>query len=134
MNIFYRRVHLRSILSKLSHFLLLKRKFFFNSLTKPSNISFVKHFLKSKSFQKTKASSTTTSCETNRGHKIIPNIFSVAMYTRLISRMVLSTHEKSLSTATLRYSCSRKLPKIPRKLLATQQLFLKLILFMDNPF
>ena len=133
MNIFYRRVHLSSILSKLSNFLLLKRKNFFNSLTKPSNISFVKRFLKSKSFQKTKASST-TSCETNRGHKIIPNIFSVAMYTRLISRMVLSTHEKSLSTATLRYSCSRKLPKIPRKLLATQQLFLKLILFMDNPF
>ena len=133
MNIFYRRVHLSSILSKLSHFLLLKRKNFFNSLTKPSNISFVKRFLKSKSFQKTKASST-TSCETNRGHKIIPNIFSVTMYTRLISRMVLSTHEKSLSTATLRYSCSRKLPKIPRKLLATQQLFLKLILFMDNPF
>ena len=133
MNIFYRRVHLSSILSKLSNFLLLKRKNFFNSLPKPSNISFVKRFLKSKSFQKTKASST-TSCETNRGHKIIPNIFSVAMYTRLISRMVLSTHEKSLSTATLRYSCSRKLPKIPRKLLATQQLFLKLILFMDNPF
>ena len=133
MNIFYRRVHLSSILSKLSHFLLLKRKKFFNSLTKPSNISFVKRFLKSKSFQKTKASST-TSCETNRGHKIIPNIFSVTMYTRLISRMVLSTHKKSLSTATLRYSCSRKLPKIPRKLLATQQLFLKLILFMDNPF
>ena len=133
MNIFYRRVHLSSILSKLSHFLLLKRKNFFNSLTKPSNISFVKRFLKSKSFQKTKASST-TSCETNRGHKIIPNIFSVTMYTRLISRMVLSTHEKSLSTATLRYSCSRKLPKIPRKLLANQQLFLKLILFMDNPF
>ena len=133
MNIFYRRVHLSSILSKLSNFLLLKRKNFFNSLPKPSNISFVKRFLKSKSFQKTKASST-TSCETNRGHKIIPNIFSVAMYTRLISRMVLSTHEKSLSRATLRYSCSRKLPKIPRKLLATQQLFLKLILFMDNPF
>ena len=133
MNIFYRRVHLSSILSKLSHFLLLKRKNFFNSLTKPSNISFVKRFLKSKSFQKTKASST-TSCETNRGHKIIPNIFSVTMYTRLISRMVLSTHKKSLSTATLRYSCSQKLPKIPRKLLATQQLFLKLILFMDNPF
>ena len=133
MNIFYRRVHLSSILSKLSNFLLLKRKNFFNSLPKPSNISFVKRFLKSKSFQKTKASST-TSCETNRGHKIIPNIFSVAMYTRLISRMVLSTLEKSLSTATLRYSCSRKLPKIPRKLLATQQLFLKLILFMDNPF
>ena len=133
MNIFYRRVHLSSILSKLSNFLLLKRKNFFNSLPKPSNISFVKRFLKSKSFQKTKASST-TSCETNRGHKIIPNIFSVTMYTRLISRMVLSTHEKSLSTATLRYSCSRKLPKIPRKLLATQQLFLKLILFMDNPF
>ena len=133
MNIFYRRVHLSSILSKLSHFLLLKRKNFFNSLTKPSNISFVKRFLKSKSFQKTKASST-TSCETNRGHEIIPNIFSVTMYTRLISRMVLSTHKKSLSTATLRYSCSQKLPKIPRKLLATQQLFLKLILFMDNPF
>ena len=133
MNIFYRRVHLSSILSKLSHFLLLKRKNFFNSLTKPSNISFVKRFLKSKSFQKTKASST-TSCETNRGHKIIPDIFSVTMYTRLISRMVLSTHKKSLSTATLRYSCSQKLPKIPRKLLATQQLFLKLILFMDNPF
>ena len=133
MNIFYRRVHLSSILSKLSHFLLLKRKIFFNSLTKPSNISFVKRFLKSKSFQKTKASST-TSCETNRGHKIIPDIFSVTMYTRLISRMVLSTHKKSLSTATLRYSCSQKLPKIPRKLLATQQLFLKLILFMDNPF
>ena len=133
MNIFYRRVHLSSILSKLSNFLLLKRKNFFNSLTKPSNISFVKRFLKSKSFQKTKASST-TSCETNRGHKIIPNIFSVTMYTRLISRMVLSTHKKSLSTATLRYSCSQKLPKIPRKLLATQQLFLKLILFMDNPF
>ena len=133
MNIFYRRVHLSSILSKLSHFLLLKRKNFFNSLTKPSNISFVKRFLKFKSFQKAKASST-TSCETNRGHKIIPNIFSVTMYTRLISRMVLSTHKKSLSTATLRYSCSQKLPKIPRKLLATQQLFLKLILFMDNPF
>ena len=133
MNIFYRRVHLSSILSKLSNFLLLKSKNFFNSLPKPSTISFVKRFLKSKSFQKTKASST-TSCETNRGHKIIPNIFSVAMYTRLISRMVLSTHEKSLSTATLRYSCSRKLPKIPRKLLATQQLFLKLILFMDNLF
>ena len=45
------------------------------------------------------------------------------MYTKLISRMVLSTQEKSSSTATLRYSCPRRLPKITRKLFMMQQLF-----------
>ena len=46
--------------------------------------------------------SSTTFWETNRGDKIILNIFGAAMYTKLISRMVLSTQEKSSSKATLR--------------------------------
>ena len=47
MNIVYRRVHLNDILNKLSHFLLLKRKFSYNPATKFSSIYFVKRFLKS---------------------------------------------------------------------------------------
>ena len=43
----YRRVHLRGILSKLGHFLLLKRKFSHDPPTKSSSIYFVKCFLKS---------------------------------------------------------------------------------------
>ena len=46
MNIVYRKVHLSGFLSKLGHFLLLKRKFSCNPATKPSSIYFVKHFLK----------------------------------------------------------------------------------------
>ena len=122
MNIVYRRVHLSGILSKLGHFLLLKRKFSYDPVTIHSSIYFVKRFLKSESFQGLKASST-TSCETNRGDNIILNIFGVAMYSKLISRMVLSTRRKSSSTATLRYSCPRRLPKFPKKLFTTQQLF-----------
>ena len=122
MNIVYPRVHLSGILSKLGHFLLLKRKFSYDPVTIHSSIYFVKRFLKSESFQRLKASST-TSCETNRGDNIILNIFGVAMYSKLISRMVLSTRRKSSSTATLRYSCPRRLPKFPKKLFTTQQLF-----------
>ena len=47
MKIVYRRVHLSGILSKLGHFLLLKRKFSYDPPTKPSSIYFVKRFLKS---------------------------------------------------------------------------------------
>ena len=108
MNIVYPRVHLSGILSKLGHFLLLKRKFSYDPVTIHSSIYFVKRFLKSESFQGLKASST-TSCETNRGDNIILNIFGVAMYSKLISRMVLSTQEKSLPTATLRHSSSWRL-------------------------
>ena len=39
MNIVYGRVHLSGILSKLRHFLLLKRKFSYDPATKPSNVS-----------------------------------------------------------------------------------------------
>ena len=133
MDLVYRRLHLSGILSKLGHFLLLKRKFSYHLATKPSSIYFVKRFLKSKSFQEIKASST-ISCKTNRGDKIILKAFEVGMYTKLISHMVLSTQEKSSSTANLRYSCPRRLPKIPRKLFATQQLFKNMVVVMDNPF
>ena len=57
------------------------------------------------------------------GDKLILNVFGVTMHTKLISHMVLSTQEKDLSTATLRYSYPRRLPKIHRKLFAMQQLF-----------
>ena len=80
MNIVYRRVHLSCILNKLGHFLSLKGKLSSDPETKPSNvrIDFVKSFLKSHSFQETRASST-VSCETNRADKIILNIFGAAM-------------------------------------------------------
>ena len=73
----YLRVDLSGFLSKLGHFLLLKRKSCFDSATKLSNVSiyFVKSFLKS---HETKACST-ISCEINKGDKIILNIFGVAM-------------------------------------------------------
>ena len=74
--IVYYRIHLSDIFAKLSHFLLLKLKFYCFRLM----IYFVRSFLKSHSFQVTKP---------NR------NIFVAAMSTRLISRMVLSTQEKS---------------------------------------
>ena len=47
MDIVCRRVHLSGILSRLGHFLLLKRKFSYNPAKKPSSIYFVKRFLKS---------------------------------------------------------------------------------------
>ena len=122
MSIVYHEVHLSAILSKLDHFLLLNRKLSYDPATKPSRIYFVKRFLKYQSFQEIKASST-TSCKTNSGDKIILKIFDVAMYRKLIGRMVLSTQEISSSTANLRYSCPGRLPKIPRKLFATQQHF-----------
>ena len=122
MKIVYRRVHLSGILSKLGHFLLLEWKFSYDLATKPSSIYFVKRFLKSWSFQEINAAST-TSCETNRGDKIILNIFGVVMYTKLISHMVLSTQEKSSSTATLRNNCPWRLPKFNRKLFVTKQLY-----------
>ena len=80
MNIVYRRVHVSCILNKLGHFLFLKEKLSSDPETKPSNvrINFVKSFLKSHSFQETRASST-VSCETNRADKIILNIFGAAM-------------------------------------------------------
>ena len=80
MNIVYRRFHLSGILTKLGHFLLLKRKFYNDLATKPSNASiyFVKSFLKSHSFQEARASSTVSS-EANSADKIILNIFGVAM-------------------------------------------------------
>ena len=121
-NIVYRKVHLSGFLSKLGHFLLLKRKFSYNPATKPSSVYFVKRLLKSWSSQEIKASST-NSCDSNEGDKIILKIFGIAIYSKLISRMVLSTQEKCLSAATLRYSCSLSLPKIPRKLFAMQQIF-----------
>ena len=98
MNIVYRRVHLSGILSKLGHFLLLK--FSYDPATKPSSIYFVKRFLKCWSFQEIKASSA-SSCEANRGDKIILNIFGVAMYTKLISGMVLSTQQPLWGIAVL---------------------------------
>ena len=75
MNIVYRIVHLNGILNKLGHFLLLKRKFPYDLVTKPLNVSiyFVKSFLKSHSFQETRETSTIF-CETNRADKIIPNM------------------------------------------------------------
>ena len=71
MHIVYGRVHLSGILSKLGHFLLLKRKFSYDPAIKPSNASiyFVKSFLKSHSFQEIKVSNT-ISCETNREDKV----------------------------------------------------------------
>ena len=54
MNIVYPRVHLSGILSKLGHFLLLKRKFSYDPPTKSSSIYFVKRFLKSFIFKKQK--------------------------------------------------------------------------------
>ena len=71
--IVYYRIHLSDIFAKLSHFLLLIYCF-------RLMIYFVGSFLKSHSFQVTKP---------NR------NIFVAAMSARVISRMVLSTQEKS---------------------------------------
>ena len=67
-------------LTKLGHFILLKRKFSHDPATKPLNgsIYFLKNILKFHNFQETRASSTVAS-ETNRANKIILNIFGVAM-------------------------------------------------------
>ena len=54
------------------------------------------------------------------------------MYKKLISHIFLSTQEKSSSTATLRYSCPWRLPKIPRNYLRRSN-FLELVLVMENP-
>ena len=70
MNIVYRRVHLSRILTKLAHFLLLKRKFSYDPVTKSSTVD--KSFLKFHSFQEARASSTISS-ETNKADKIILN-------------------------------------------------------------
>ena len=80
MNIAYRSFHLSSILTKLDHFMLLKKNILMISVTKPSifSIYFVKSFLKSHSFQETRASSTISS-ETNRADKIILIMFCVAV-------------------------------------------------------
>ena len=78
MNIVFRRFYLNDISTKLGYFLLLKRKFSYDPAAKPpsDSIYFVKIFLKSHSFQETRASSTDFS-ETNRTVKIILNIFGV---------------------------------------------------------
>ena len=80
MNIVYSRFHLSGILTKLVHFLLLKKKNSYNPSIKSQGISiyFVKSFLKSHSLHETRASSTASS-ETNRADKMILNIFGVAM-------------------------------------------------------
>ena len=80
MKIVYGRVHLSGILNKLGHLLLLKRKFSYDTATKPSNVSiyFAKSFLKSHNFQVIKASNI-ISCETNREGKVILTIFGVAL-------------------------------------------------------
>ena len=123
MNFVYRNLLPSDILNTLGHFLLLERKFSYDSGTKPFSIYLIlSNVFWNLSFQETKASST-TSCNTDRGDNAILNIFGVAMYTKLISRMAFSSQEKSSSTATLRHSCPRKLPKIPKKLFATQQHF-----------
>ena len=107
--------HSGEILTKHGHFL---------------NIStyFVKGFLKSHIFQGRKASSTVSS-ETNRAEKIIPNIFIIAMQTKLKIRMVLSTQEKSLVSSHFKIQLPsdtavlRVLPKTPWNLPMTKQLF-----------
>ena len=68
-------------------------------MTKSWNISiyFVKRYLKSHSFLQTRGSSI-ISCKENRAHKIILNISGVAIQTKLITHMVLSTHEKLLNS------------------------------------
>ena len=80
MNIAYCRFHLRGILTKLGHFQLIKRKFTFNPAKNPSIVSiyFIKRFVKSHSFQETKASGTVSS-EANRADKIILNICGIAV-------------------------------------------------------
>ena len=117
MNIVYRRFRLSAILSKLAHFLLLKRTFSYDLTTKPLSICFVKRFLNLKAFTKQKQAVQFPVRQIGgKDHSKYLSIFGV---TKLISRMVLSTQEKNLSTATLGYSCPRRLPKIPRKLFAT---------------
>ena len=76
MNIVYRRVYLSRILTKFAHFLLLKRKFSYDPVTKSSTVD--KSFLKFHSFQEARASSTISS-ETNKADKIILNIFGITM-------------------------------------------------------
>ena len=75
----------------------------------------------------------------NRGDKIILNIFAVAMLIKLVSCMVLSTKEKSSSTATFRYSW----PQIELSLQITENFqetihdaatFLKLVLVTGQLF
>ena len=68
------------ILTKLGQFQLFKRKLSYDPATKPSDVSnsSVKIFLKSDSFQETRASSTVSS-ETDMADKIILSSFGVAM-------------------------------------------------------
>ena len=139
MNVVHRRSHLSDI-TKLGHFLLFKRKLSYDSMKRPSNVSirFVKSFLKSYSFQETRASSTASS-ETNRTDKIILNIFGVAMKKKLKSRMVFSTQEKNSWSATLRYGCpqiglSSEIIECFQETILDAATFSKLLLVMDNLF
>ena len=107
---------------------------------KPSNdgICLVKSFLKSYNFQEKKPNST-ISCDTYRGDKTISNIFGVAMYAKLINRMILSTQEKSSSIATLRYSYpqiepSSEITENSQETIHDPATFLRLVLVMDNLF
>ena len=102
-------------------FFVAEKKIFSWSRKKTLDVSiyFVKSFLNYQSFQETRASSTVSS-ETNRAVKIILNMSGVGMQVKLKSRMVLSTREKSLWAAILRYSWSLRLPEIAKELFKTQ--------------
>ena len=109
MNIVYCKIYLSEILSKLTHFLLLKRNFPYDPVTKPSNVSicFVKNFVKSHISHETRASST-VSCGTHRGDKIILYIFDLAMQTKLISCMILAKKLASIHfEVLLHFMCGK---------------------------
>ena len=97
MNTVNGRFHQSDILTKLGHFLLLKRKLFYSPVTKHLNVSiyFLKNILKSHSFQETKASITVSS-ETNRANKINLNIFGVDKCRQNLEVTWPSTHKKTV--------------------------------------
>ena len=70
---------------------------------------------------------------------MIQNVFGVTMQTKLVSSMVLSTQEKSSSTAALRYSCpqielSSEITENFQETIHDAATFLKLVLVMNNLF
>ena len=84
--IVYRRVHLSCILRKLGHFLLRKRKISYDPAAKPLSNYFAKRFLFCQA-----------SCDTNRGDKIILNIFDVAQHcTTLLNNTEAELKKKAL--------------------------------------
>ena len=78
--------------------------------------------------------SSTTSCKTNRGDKIILNIFGAAMYTKLISRMVFSKQEKKLVNSHFAAQLPSEITENYQETIRDAATFLKLVLVMKTSF